>query len=57
MRVWAKFFIEREIKMAVCKEEGCSKDAHTKGICITHYQRERRAGLKAKVDGATKGIN
>lgn len=38
--------------MAECKQDGCTKDAHTKGICITHYQRQRRADLKKKVDGA-----
>lgn len=43
--------------MAECAKDGCAKDAHTKGICITHYQRERRAGLKAKVDKAVKGVN
>lgn len=40
-----------------CKEEGCNKADHSKGKCITHYQRERRSALKAKVDKAVKGVN
>lgn len=44
---------EKEAEMAECNKDGCTKNAHTKGICITHYQKLRR--MKKKADGTYTG--
>jgi hypothetical protein len=35
--------------MKVCSAEGCIKEAKSKGLCSTHYQRQRNAKNKTKI--------
>lgn len=39
---------------STCGETGCSKDAHSSGKCITHYQQMRR-GRKETTASNAKG--
>jgi hypothetical protein len=32
---------------AECAEDGCHSDAHTRGLCSKHYNRQRRAAMRA----------
>ena len=47
--------------MNVCTIRGCGKRHHAKGLCLTHYQRQRRQGdahgeipVGAQVQGGRK---
>jgi hypothetical protein len=37
------------IELALCSVEGCQKDAKSKGLCATHYQKQRNASNTPKI--------